>query len=464
MSIVKRIFAKEELSRYLADDQKFSKTMTAKDLIALGIGTVIGTGIFILPGTIAATKAGPGIILSFILAAIVCSLTAMCYAEFSSALPVAGSAFSFGNVVYGEIIGWILGWALILEYMLAVAAVAVSWAAYFNALLAGFGIHVPTAISSYFNPAGGSYVNLVAVLIVLAVSALLHRGLSTSMRFNNIMVGVKIFVILFFVIVGAFFVKPSNWNPFLPFGTNGIVSGAATVFFAYLGFDVVSASAAEVKNPRKTMPIGIIGTLLVCTVLYVLVAVVLTGMASYTKLNVANPVAYAFQLLNQNWIAGIITLGSLAGMTTMLISVIHSSSRLVYSIGRDGLLPKALSTIDPTTRIPKTALTVVTLIIVVFSGFISLDELTSLVNFGTLLAFVFVSFGIILLRRRDDIDQTDGFKVPFYPVLPIVSALASLYLMTQLSVTTYTAAAVWFLLGLILYFTYGIRHSAIKKQ
>lgn len=463
MNIVKRMFAKESLSRYLKSDEQFVKTLTAKDLIAIGIGVVIGTGIFILPGTAAALKAGPGVILSFILAAVVCSLSAMCYAEFSSTLPVAGSAYSFGNVIYGEVIGWILGWALILEYMLAVAAVAVSWAAYFSSLLSGFGITLPKAISSYYNPASGSYVNLVAIFIILFITWLLTRGMQLSVRVNNLMVFVKIAVILLFIIVGAFYVKPENWHPFLPFGTNGVFAGTAAVIFAYLGFDVVSASAAEVKDAKKNMPRGIIGTLLITTVLYVGVSIVLTGMVKYTKLNVAYPVAYAFQLVNQNWFAGLIAVGSLAGMTTMLISTIHSSSRLVYSIGRDGLLPKKLAKINPATHIPTPALYTVTGLLIIFAGFISLDELTSLVNFGTLLAFVFVSFGIIPLRRRQDIDHT-GFKVPLYPVLPIVSGVLSLYLISQLEVQTLIAAGVWFLIGLVLYLTYGIHHSSINKQ
>ena len=248
MSIKERVFKKESLDRYLAEDGKFNKTLSAKDLISMGIGAVIGTGIFILPGTVAALHSGPAITISFVIAALVCSTAAMCYAEFSSALPIAGSAYSFGNVVFGEIVGWFLGWALILEYMLSVAAVSTGFSAYFNSLLAGFGIHLPKAITGPFDPANGTFINLPAVLIVLFIAYVLSRGLRTSMTINSIVVVIKIAIIILFLLVGMFYVKPANWDPFMPFGTKGVLVGAAQVFFAYLGFDVVASSAAEVKE------------------------------------------------------------------------------------------------------------------------------------------------------------------------------------------------------------------------
>ena len=459
-----KFLRKESLDRYLESDRHFAKTLSAFDLIALGIGAVIGTGIFILPGTVAATNSGPGIILSFFFSAIVCALAAMCYAEFSSALPVAGSAYSYGNLVMGEIIGWILGWALILEYMLAVAAVSTGWAAYFNSFIEGFGLHVPKAISGSFDPAHGTYVNLVAVLIVVAISFLLSRGMSTSMKINNWAVIIKIAIILIFIVVGIFFVKPHNWHPFLPYKMSGVFQGAATVFFAYLGFDAVSSSAAEVKNPKRNMPIGIIGTLLVATILYMAVSVVLTGMVKYTHLDVANPVAFAMQVAHQDWAAGVISIGALIGMFTMMVTMIYSSSRLVYSIGRDGLLPTFLNKITEKHKIPLNALIAVTIIIAFMGGLVPLDQLTSLVNIGTLLAFTFVSFGIIPLRRRKDIKNEGGFKVPWYPVLPIVSGLACIAMLTQLQLETWVGAGIWFLIGLVIYFAYGFRHSKIAKD
>lgn len=462
MGIFQRIFQKEDLERYLQKDSHFERTLSAVDLIALGIGAVIGTGIFILPGTVAATKAGPGIILSFVLAAIVCAVAAMCYAEFASVLPIAGSAYSYGNIVYGEMIGWIIGWALVLEYVLAVATVAVGWAAYFNSFIAGFGLKLPKAITGSFDPAHGTYINVIAILIVCLIAWIIDTGLKTSIRLNNIIVVVKLAIIVLFLLVGSFYVKPSNWTPFAPFDGTGILKGAAVVFFAYLGFDAVSSSAAEVKNAKRNMPIGIIGTLVICTIFYILVSGVLTGMVSYKQLNVDDAVAFALQLVHQNFVAGIISIGALAGMFTMMVTMIYSSSRLLYSIGRDGLLPRFLGKIDKH-HAPKNAMLTVTIVISILAGLIPLDQLANLVNIGTLIAFAFVSFGILLLRRNPKLNAIKGFRVPLYPVLPIISGLLCLFMMTQLSMETWLASLVWFLLGLIIYFGYGIRHSRMNK-
>ncbi|XEO94133.1 amino acid permease [Latilactobacillus sakei] len=462
MGLGARLFRKESLERYLQQDQRLAKILTAKDLIALGVGAVIGTGIFILPGTIAALHSGPAITLSFMIAAVVCAVAAMCYAEFSSALPVAGSAYSYGNIIFGELIGWLLGWALFLEYMLSVAAVSTGWSAYFVSFIEGFGVHIPKAITGSFNPAQGTYVNLFAVLIVLLISALLMTGTRSSTRINNLMVMIKIGVVLLFLVVGIFYVKSSNWQPFMPFGVSGVFKGASLVFFAYLGFDCVSASAAEVKNPQKNLPIGIIGTLVICTLLYILVAFVLTGMVSYRELNVANPVAFALQVVHQKWFAGLLSLGALAGMFTMMLTMTYSSSRLVYSIGRDGLLPKMLGKIEPRHQTPINSVCVVTVIIATLGGLVSLDQLTNLVNIGTLIAFFFMSIGVIPLRKRKDIPNKDGFKVPLYPWLPLLSGLLCLFMLFELPAVTWLAAGIWFILGLIIYFSYGLKHSRLN--
>lgn len=456
------LFRKESLERYLQQDQRLAKTLTAKDLIALGVGAVIGTGIFILPGTIAALHSGPAITLSFMIAAVVCAVAAMCYAEFSSALPVAGSAYSYGNIIFGELIGWLLGWALFLEYMLSVAAVSTGWSAYFVSFIEGFGVHIPKAITGSFDPAHGTYINLFAVLIVTLISVLLMSGTRSSTRINNLMVTIKIGVVLLFLVVGIFYVKSSNWQPFMPFGVSGVFKGASLVFFAYLGFDCVSASAAEVKNPQKNLPIGIIGTLVICTLLYILVAFVLTGMVSYRELNVANPVAFALQVVHQNWFAGLLSLGALAGMFTMMLTMTYSSSRLVYSIGRDGLLPKMLGKIETRHQTPINSVRVVTVIIATLGGLVSLDQLTNLVNIGTLIAFFFMSIGVIPLRKRKDIPNKDGFKVPLYPWLPLLSGLLCLFMLFELPAVTWMAAGIWFILGLIIYFSYGLKHSRLN--
>lgn len=458
------IFRKESLDRYLGADKLFVKTMNARDLMAIGIGTVIGTGIFILPGTIAAKQAGPGVSLSFLLSAIVCAFAAMCYAEFASALPVAGSAYSYGNVVFGEFFGWLLGWALILEYMLAVASVSTGWAAYFNSFIESFGLKIPHALSGPFDPAHGTYINIVAVVIVLLITVMLAHGMQSSVRVNNIAVVIKVAIILIFIVAGLFFIKPKNYHPFLPYHMSGVIHGATTGFFAYLGFDCVSSSAAEVKNPKKNMPLGIIGTLGIVAVLYMGVAIVLTGMVKYTKLDVANPVSYALQLVHQNWLAELLSIGALVGMFTMMVAMIYSSSRLIYAIGRDGLLPAFLGKLDKKSHSPQVALWVVAVIIAAMGGLVSLDQLTSLVNIGTLFAFTLVSFGIIPLRRRKDIGNRGGFKVPLYPYIPILSGLLCLAMMTQLKLETYVGAGIWFLIGLIIYFTYGYRHSKLNAQ
>ena len=458
------IFRKESLDRYLGADKLFVKTMNARDLMAIGIGTVIGTGIFILPGTIAAKQAGPGVSLSFLLSAIVCAFAAMCYAEFASALPVAGSAYSYGNVVFGEFFGWLLGWALILEYMLAVASVSTGWAAYFNSFIESFGLKIPHALSGPFDPTHGTYINIVAVVIVLLITVMLSRGLQSSVRVNNIAVVIKVAIILIFIVAGLFFIKPKNYHPFLPYHMSGVIHGATIGFFAYLGFDCVSSSAAEVKNPKRNMPLGIIGTLGIVTLLYMGVAIVLTGMVKYTRLDVANPVSYALQLVHQNWLAELLSIGALIGMFTMMVAMIYSSSRLIYAIGRDGLLPAFLGKLDKKSHSPQVALWIVAVIIATMGGLVLLDQLTSLVNIGTLFAFTLVSFGIIPLRRRKDIGNRGGFKVPLYPFIPILSGLLCLAMMTQLQLETYIGAGIWFTLGIIIYFTYGYWHSKLNDK
>ena len=416
MKLWKQMTRKPDLQAALKADNLLTRSLTTRDLIALGIGAVIGTGIFILPGTVAATTSGPAITIAFILAAIVCSLAAMCYAEFASALPVAGSAYAYGNIVFGQVFGWIIGWALILEYMLAVAAVSTSFSAYFASLLSGFHITLPTAIAGPFSPSHGTYINLIAVIVVLLIGMMLSRGMQSSMAINRLMVLVKLLIIIIFVVVGFFYVQPANWQPYMPFGAKGFLAGAALVFFAYLGFDAVSASAPEVKQPQKTLPRGIIGTF--------------------------------------------ISVGALAGMFTMMVTMIYSSSRLIYAIGRDGLLPRWFGHVSG--HLPENALWTVVTVIALMGGLVPLNQLVNLVNIGTLIAFAFVSIGIIPLRRHEAINN-QGFQVPGYPVTPIVSFLFCLLLMTHLSAETWLMSLAWFAFGLVIYFSYGIRHGHVSE-
>ncbi|MER1987052.1 MAG: amino acid permease [Solibacillus sp.] len=459
-----KLFRKKDVTELLRQDNRIQlqKNLNAWDLILLGVGAIVGTGIFILPGTVAALHSGPGIVFSFIIAAVVCILAGMCYSEFSSALPVTGSAYTYSYVVYGEMIAWLVGWALLLEYGLATAAVATGWSGYFSSLLAGFNLHLPTAISAAFNPDAGTYLNLPAVLIVLFIGFLLTLGMKESARFNAIMVFVKVGVILLFIVVGAFYVQPENLTPIAPFGVGGILTGAALVFFAYLGFDAVSSAAEEVRNPQRNMPIGIIGSIVLCTLLYIAVSIVLTGIVPYTELNVANPVSFALQIVNQDSIAGIISLGAIVGMMTVILVMLYGGTRLLMAFSRDGLVPKVMSELHPKRKTPVKNTWIFTLLIALCAGFIPLDKLTELVNMGTLLAFTMVSAGILLLRKNKNI-PSGGFKVPLYPVLPILSFVACIFLILQLSIHTWIACFIWFLIGLVVYFAYGKRHSTMEK-
>ncbi|MFJ7661474.1 APC family permease [Lysinibacillus sp. NPDC097162] len=457
------LFRRKNIADLLKKDGtiQLKQSLGAFDLILLGVGAIVGTGIFILPGTVAATHAGPGIVFSFIIAAIVCALAGMCYSEFSSSVPVTGSAYTYGYIVFGEIVAWLVGWALLLEYGLAVAAVATGWSSYLSALLAGFQISMPTAISGSFNPSAGTYINLPAIVIIFATAFFLTLGIKESTRLNSIMVFLKVAVILLFIGVGIFYVEPTNWQPFLPFGVSGVLGGAALVFFAYLGFDAVSSAAEEVKNPQRNMPIGIIGSLLICTVLYVVVSLVLTGMVPYTQLNVSDPVSYVMQLVHQDWIAGIISLGAVVGMMTVILVMSYGGTRLLYALGRDGLLPKSMAELSPKFKTPVKNTWVFAVLVAFCAGFVPLSKLTELVNMGTLVAFTIVSIGVIYLRKNKNI-PSGGFKVPFFPMLPILSFFMCLFLISQLSVHTWIACGLWFILGLIIYFVYGLKHSTMN--
>ncbi|MFC7687804.1 amino acid permease [Ureibacillus sp. GCM10028918] len=458
-----KLFRKKQIGDLLQkkDGVQLKQTLGAFDLVMLGVGAIVGTGIFILPGTVAATHSGPAIVFSFIIAAFVCALAGMCYSEFSTAIPVTGSAYTYGYIVFGEIIAWLVGWALVLEYGLAAASVATGWSSYLVSLLEGLNITIPQIISGPFNPSGGTYINLPAVLIVLAISYLLSRGMQESAKINKIMVFVKVGVILLFIVVGVFYVKPDNWQPFMPFGFDGVLAGAALVFFAFLGFDAVSSAAEEVKNPQRNLPIGIIGSLLVCSLLYITVSLVMTGIAPYTDLNVSNPVSFVIQLVGQDWIAGVISLGAVTGMMTVILVMLYGGSRLLFAIARDGLLPKTLYKVNPKNQTPVTNTWIFGIIVAICAGVIPLNRLAELVNMGTLLAFMIVSIGVIYLRKNKDI-PSGGFKVPFFPVLPILSFFACLFLITQLSIHTWIACGIWFVVGIIFYLTYGRKHSKLN--
>lgn len=456
-------FRKKKFHLETSGEHHLNKTLGAFDLTMLGVGAVVGAGIFILPGQIASITAGPGIIISFIIAGLACCLAALCYSEFASKLPIAGSAYTYSYHVFGEGIAWILGWSLLLEYGLAVAAVASGWAAYVKSLLAGFSLHIPTAISGSYNPDQGTYFDLLAFIIIIVIGILLSLGIKESTRVNNIMVLIKVAVVVLFIVVGVFYVKPDNWTPFLPFGFSGVITGASMVFFAYIGFDAVSTASEEVKNPQRNMPIGIIASLAICTLLYILLSGVLTGIVPYADLEgVSAPVAFALQAIGQNWFAGLLSLGAIVGMTTVILVMSYGGTRLLFAMGRDGLLPESFSKLGKrNTPVRNTLIFAIAMGLV--SGVVPLAQLAELINIGTLFAFSMVSLGIFFLRKNKDL-PTDGFKTPLYPVVPALSFLLCVYLILNLSVITWISFAIWFVVGLAVYFVYGKRHSNLNAK
>ncbi|NGM80918.1 amino acid permease [Paenibacillus sp. 7124] len=449
-----------EASR-VSDGGKLNKTLGALDLTALGVGAIIGTGIFVMTGVAAAEHAGPALVLSFVIAALACVLSALCYAEFASTLPVSGSAYAYSYVAFGELLAWILGWDLVLEYGVAAAAVGSGWSGYFQGLLEGFGVHLPTALSGAYNADEGTFINLPAVVIILLISYLLTRGVKETARFNEVMVVIKIAVVLLFIFTGIFYVKPENWTPFMPFGFHGIMNGAATVFFAYIGFDALSTAAEEVKRPQRDLPIGIISSLAICTVLYIAVSLVLTGIVPYQSLNVSDPVSFALRFAGQDMIAGLISVGAITGITTVLLVMLFGLARLLFAISRDGLLPKALSSVNAKTHTPIRSTWMVGGVIAALTGFIPLDRLANLTSIGTLFAFFVVSLGVIVLRRTHP-GLKRGFTVPWVPVIPLLSAAACAYLMYNLGKETWIGFFVWLVAGLAIYALYGYRSSQLN--
>ncbi len=437
------------------------RTLTAFSITLLGVGAIVGTGIFVLTGVAAAKYAGPGLIFSFIVAGIVSGLAAICYAEFASTVPIAGSAYTYSYATLGELVAWIIGWDLILEYAVGAGAVSIGWSGYIVDLLKGaFGIVLPKALTS--SPFSGGFINLPAVLIILAVTALLILGTSQSTMVNNVIVFVKLAVIVFFLIVGFGHINAANWNPFLPFGVGGILRGASIIFFAYIGFDQISTSAEETKNPEKALPIGIFLSLLICTVLYIAVTAVLTGIVSYKKLDVASPVSHALILLGLNTAGSIISVGAVCGLTTVLIVLLYGQSRIFFSMARDGLLPGLFSRVHPRFRTPYLSSLIVGVVVAAIAGFIPIDVVAELTNIGTLSAFVLVSIAVLVLRRTQP-DLKRGYRVPFVPFIPILSIIASFVLIVSLPLVTIIRFFVWLALGLLVYFLYSRRKSHLEE-
>lgn len=441
-----------------------SKELKTMDLILLGLGAIVGTGIFVITGTASATAAGPSLIISFIIAAFSCALTALCFAEFASRMPVSGGAYSYVYAIFGEIVGWLVGWLMLCQYLLACASVASGWSGYLNGFLDGLGIGLPEALRASYNAENGTYVDAIAVIVTLLVAYLVMQGAKKALRLNSLMVYVKFGLIALFIIIGVFYVKPENWAPFAPFGMEGIIEGAAIVFFAFLGFDAVSTAAEETKDPQRSMPRGIIGSLGIATILYIVVTLVLTGLVPFDFLNVRDPVSFAMRFIGQDFAAGIISVGAILTLLTVLISMMYGLGRLIFAIARDGLLPEPLSEIDETTHTPKKATAVAGVFTAILAGVIPLGKLAELTNIVTLTVFVIIAVGIIKLRKDYGEPEKREFRVPLVPVLPILSVLVSLYLMVQLSFNIWMAFLVWSVLGVMIYVLYGNAHSKLNPH
>ncbi|GBD66195.1 APC family permease [Tetragenococcus halophilus] len=440
------------------------RELKLKDLIMLGIGAIIGTGIFVVTGQASADYAGPASMISFIIAALVVILNGICFAEFASRVPVSGGPYSYMYVVFGELTAWIAGWLLICEYMLAVSTVASGWSGYFQGFLSNWGIQLPQALTAGYNPEEGTYIDLIAALIMILVTLWVTQEAKKALRLNNAMVWVKFAVIILFVAIGIFFIQPDNWQPYMPYGTQGIFNGAALVFFAFLGFDSISMAAEEVENPQKDVPRGIIGSIIIATILYVVVTLVLTGMVPFSQLGVQDPVAFAMRYIDQGFIGSVISVGTILTLLTVTISMLYSLARLIYSISKDGLLPKYLQQIDEKRRTPKNATFVAGAIGLFFAAAFPLNILAELTNITALACLALMALGVIRLRKMLGKPSKDEFKVPLVPLLPIISVLSCIFLMLQLDKLTWTVFIITLVLGLAIYFGYGYQHSDLNEK
>lgn len=454
------IWRRKPVEDFRRDESGLARVLGSFDLVLLGIGAVVGAGIFVLTGVAAATQAGPAVVLSFVIAGIACTFAALSYAELAAAVGGSGSAYGYAYAGFGEIIAWLIGWDLILEYALAVSAVAVGWAGYVTDELAVFGLQLPMPLMH--GPLDGGILNLPAVLIVLALGVLLTIGVKTSARFNAAIVAVKLIAITIFLLVAIFHVRFDLWRPFMPFGWTGVMHGAALVFFAFIGFDAVSTAAAETRNPQRDMPRGIIGSLIICTALYIAVSALLTLIAPYQSLNVASPVSTALLNIGQNLAAGIVAAGAIAGLTSVMLVSYFGQTRIFFAMSRDGLLPRAFGDVSPRTRTPVRVIALCGIVIALVAGLLPLGQIAELVNIGTLAAFVLVCGGVIVLRKQQP-SLERPFRTPFSPLVPAAGVLSCAWLMAELPAITWLRFAIWMAVGLAIYFGYAHRHSVLGR-
>ncbi|MEU6506279.1 amino acid permease [Streptomyces sp. NPDC046942] len=486
------LFRTKNVEQSLRDTEEpehsLRKSLSALDLTVFGVGVIIGTGIFVLTGQVAKNNAGPAVSLAFVVAGVVCALAALCYAEFASTVPVAGSAYTFSYASLGELPAWIIGWDLVLEFALGTAVVAVGWSGYIRSLLDNAGWHLPDYLAGRDNATGFGF-DILAAALVLVLTGILVLGMKLSARITSLVVAVKVVVVLIVIIAGAFFINSGNYKPFIPpsqpvpaggnlkapliqlmfgwapanFGVMGIFTAASVVFFAFIGFDIVATAAEETRNPQRDMPRGILGSLFICTVLYVAVSIVVTGMQKYTSLSVAAPLADAFKAIGHPWYAGVISFGAAIGLTTVCMILLLGQTRVFFAMSRDGLLPRFFSHVHPRFKTPHRPTILLGVIIAIVAGFTSLSALAELVNIGTLFAFVVVAISVIILRRtRPDLPR--AFRTPWVPVIPILSVCASLWLMLNLPAETWLRFAIWMVIGFFVYFLYGRTHSRLALR
>lgn len=443
-------------------EHRLRRTLNAFDLTCLGIGAVVGVGIFVVTGTAAARFAGPGIVLSFGLAMLACIFAALCYAEFASLLPASGSAYNYSYATLGELVAWIVGWDLVLEYLVGAITVAIGWSGYFVNILRAVGIAIPTWCSAAPGTAPGAIINIPAVCIVLVLTVLLVVGIKQSARFTTALVFIKLLAIFVFIAVGSVYVDPANWSPFLPFGFKGVVTGAAIVFLAYIGFDAVSTAAEETIDPQRNLPVGIIASLVICTVLYIIVSLVLTGVVSFAKLDVPAPVAFALSSIGFRWSSALVSAGAITGLTSVLLVQLLSQPRIFFAMARDGLLPSWSAKIHPIYRTPHRAQILCGAIVAAFAAFLDIGTAAELTNIGTLFAFLIVCGGILVLRVTEP-NLPRPFRCPFVPIVPILGICVCLWLMLSLPVLTWLRFGAWFALGTAIYFAYGRKHSLLAQ-
>jgi APA family basic amino acid/polyamine antiporter len=486
------LFRTKSIEQSMQDTEEpehaLKKSLSALDLTVFGVGVIIGTGIFVLTGKVAKENAGPAVSLAFVVAGVVCALAALCYAEFASTVPVAGSAYTFSYASLGELPAWIIGWDLVLEFALGTAVVAVGWSGYVRSLLDNAGWHLPESLSGRDGAHGFGF-DILAAALVLVLTGILVLGMKLSARVTSVVVAIKVTVVLIVIIAGAFFIKSANYSPFIPtaqpqtaggnlkaplielmfgyaptnFGVMGIFTAASVVFFAFIGFDVVATAAEETRNPQRDMPRGILGSLLICTILYVAVSIVVTGMQHYTALSVDAPLADAFKATGHPWFAGVISFGAAVGLTTVCMILLLGQTRVFFAMSRDGLLPRFFSHVHPRFRTPHRPTILLGVIIAIVAGFTSLSELAELVNIGTLFAFVVVAIGVVILRHtRPDLPR--AFRTPLVPWVPAAAVAASLWLMLNLPAETWIRFGVWMVIGVVIYFGYGRRHSRIVPR